>query len=98
MASFHSEETDHLFQALLTLQSVEECYQFFEDICTIREIESISQRLEVARLLKAGRVYTDIAAVTGASTATISRVNRSLVYGAEGYKKALERMKNEEDT
>ena len=73
MASVRSEEADHLFQALLTLQSVEECYRFFEDICTIREIESISQRLEVARQLKAGRVYTDIAASTGASTATISR-------------------------
>lgn len=92
MASFHTEETDHLFQALLTLQSVEECYQFFEDICTIREIESISQRLEVARMLKAGRVYTDIAAATGASTATISRVNRCLVYGAGGYELVLQRM------
>ena len=98
MASVRSEEADHLFQALLTLQSVEECYRFFEDICTIREIESISQRLEVARQLKAGRVYTDIAASTGASTATISRVNRCLAYGAGGYEMVLQRMEVEEIT
>ena len=95
MASVRSEEADHLFQALLTLQSVEECYRFFEDICTIREIESISQRLEVARQLKAGRVYTDIAASTGASTATISRINRAYNYGAGGYRTILPRLKED---
>lgn len=92
MAGFHSPEMDRLFQALLTLKTVEECYLFFEDICTIREMQEIPQRLEVARQLKAGRVYADIAAATGASTATISRVNRCLGYGAGGYELVLQRL------
>ncbi len=91
MASLHSDDIDHLFAALLTLETVEECYRFFEDICTIRELQDISQRLAVARLLKAGKVYSEIAAATGASTATISRVNRCLNYGAGGYQMVLQR-------
>ena len=80
-----SEAVDRLFQAILTLQSVEECHTFFEDICTINELLSLSQRFEVARMLRAKKTYLEIAQKTGASTATISRVNRSLNYGNDGY-------------
>ena len=83
---------DQLFSAVLQLETLEECYEFFEDICTINEIKSLSQRLEVARLLKIGASYEDIVSQTGASTATISRVKRCLLYGADGYKKILARM------
>ena len=79
---------DQLFRAVLSLETLEECYEFFEDICTIGELKSISQRLEVARLLKAGTGYD----LTGASTATISRVKRCLNYGADGYNKILPRI------
>ncbi len=84
--------TDGLFEAILKLENIEECYRFFEDICTIKELQSISQRLEVAKLLKEGKTYSEIEDVTGASTATISRVNRCLHYGAEGYKLVLEKL------
>ncbi|WP_090551547.1 YerC/YecD family TrpR-related protein [Natronincola ferrireducens] len=84
--------TDALFEAILELETVEECYRFFEDVCTIKEIQSISQRLEVAKLLKEGRTYIEIEKTTGASTATISRVNRCLHYGADGYKLVLKRL------
>jgi len=87
------ELTDQLFQGILSLTSEEECYQFFEDVCTIGELKAMAQRLEVARLLKAGVIYDDIVAATGASTATISRVKRCLYYGADGYKSVLERLK-----
>lgn len=83
---------DQLCQAVLSLSSMDECYQFFEDICTISELKSMSQRLEVARMLKAGHTYDDIVEQTGASTATISRVKRCLNYGADGYKTVLERL------
>ncbi len=86
--------TDALFEAILMLENMEECYRFFEDICTIKELQSISQRLEVAKLLKDGKTYIEIEEVTGASTATISRVNRCLHYGADGYKLLLERLDN----
>ncbi|SES88284.1 Trp operon repressor family [Natronincola peptidivorans] len=89
--------TDALFEAILRLENVEECYRFFEDICTIKEIQSISQRLEVAKLLKEGRTYSEIEKVTGASTATISRVNRCLHYGADGYKLILQRLEEQEE-
>lgn len=79
-------------QALLTLKTQEECLAFLEDICTINELDSLSQRLEVAKLLKDEMTYTDIAARTGASTATISRVNKALVYGSGGYNTVLERL------
>ncbi len=76
---------DQLFAAILSLKSREDCYRFFEDVCTISELKAMAQRLEVARMLDAGLIYEDIVAATGASTATISRVKRCLVYGADGY-------------
>ncbi|MCR4763334.1 MAG: TrpR YerC/YecD [Lachnospiraceae bacterium] len=76
---------DHLFDAIRTLQDREECYRFFEDLCTVNELLSLSQRFEVATMLKDKKTYLEIAGATGASTATISRVNRSLHYGNDGY-------------
>lgn len=90
------DDATQLFQAMLTLKTPEEMERFFEDLCTIQEINSMAQRFEVAQYLAKGLTYAQIAEITHASTATISRVNRSLVYGAEGYKLALERMHNEE--
>lgn len=87
------ELTDRLFEAILSLETVEECYRFFEDIATIGEIKALAQRLEVAKMLDAGMTYEEIVAATGASTATISRVKKCLHYGADGYRLALERMK-----
>ena len=84
---------DRLCEAVLSLRNVEECYAFFEDICTISEFKAFSQRLEVARMLDENHTYEDIVTRTGASTATISRVKRCLNYGADGYKTVLERMK-----
>ncbi len=89
--------TDGLFEAILLLKSTEECYNFFEDICTVSEIKAMAQRLEVAKMLKEGYTYMDISEKTGASTATISRVNRCLNYGADGYNTVLERLKGKED-
>ena len=90
-----SEPVDHLFEAILTLKSKEECYSFFEDLCTVNELLSLSQRFEVAAMLKEHKTYLDIAEKTGASTATISRVNRSLNYGNDGYEMVFSRMKEE---
>ncbi len=87
-----TEAVDHLFDAILSLKDKEECYTFFEDVCTINEILSLSQRYEVARMLREHRTYLDIAEKTGASTATISRVNRSLNYGNDGYDLVFERL------
>ncbi len=84
--------TDQLFDAILLLKDKEECYNFFEDICTVNEIKSFAQRLEVARLLNEGETYDHIVQKTGASTATISRVKRCLNYGADGYQLVLKRM------
>lgn len=92
MINIKNEMTDHFFEAVLTLETVDECYKFFEDVCTIKEIKALSQRLEVAKMLKAKRLYSDIVAETGASTATISRVNRSLTYGSDGYDIVLKRI------
>lgn len=92
-----NKEIDFLFEAILSLKTVDECYRFFEDVCTISEIKSIAQRLEVAAMLKERRTYIDIAQTTGASTATISRVNRSLNYGNNGYDIAFERIKEKND-
>ena len=86
------ELNDQLCNAVLKLETVEECYQFFEDICTISELKAMSQRMTVACLLKEGLCYNEIAEKTGASTATISRVKRSLDYGNEGYDRVLERL------
>lgn len=88
-----TQSVDNLFDAILSLDSREECYQFFEDLCTVNEIIGMSQRYEVATMLEEGKTYIDIAKETGASTATISRVNRSLSYGCDGYKLVLERNK-----
>lgn len=87
-----SDQVDKFFEAVLLLENKEECYKFFEDICTIKEIKSISQRLEVGKLLKAKKTYNEIEAETGASTATISRINRSLNYGVGGYDIVLKRL------
>ena len=83
---------DMLFDAILLLENRDECYRFFEDICTIGEVQSMAQRLQVAKMLKEGRTYTEIAQETGASTATISRVKRFLYYGANGYNTILDRL------
>lgn len=86
---------DQLFEAVLTLKNKEECYQFFEDLCTMNELMSLSQRFAVAAMLKEKKTYIEIAGETGASTATISRVNRSLSYGNDSYDMVLQRMKQE---
>ena len=91
-----SESVDQLFKGILELQTLDECYSFFEDLCTIGELVSMSQRFEVAKMLKEGQTYLAISAKTGASTATISRVNRSLTYGNDGYDVVLARMKEKE--
>ena len=87
-----TDAVDHLFDAVLCLNTREECYNFFEDLCTINELLSLSQRFEVAAMLKDGNTYLEIADKTGASTATISRVNRSLNYGNDGYEMVLGRL------
>lgn len=89
---FRDERIDYLFRAILTLESVDDCYAFFEDLCTIAEIQEMSRRLLAAKLLREDKVYTEIAAQTGLSTATISRVNRCLKYGSDGYLAALEKL------
>ena len=91
-----TEAVAHLFEAILCLKDKEECYTFFEDVCTINEILSLSQRFEVAHMLREQKTYLDIAEKTGASTATISRVNRSLNYGNDGYDMVFARMKGQE--
>ncbi|HZJ58146.1 MAG TPA: YerC/YecD family TrpR-related protein [Clostridia bacterium] len=91
-SKLRNQQVDELFDAVLELRDLEECYRFFEDICTINEVKSLAQRLGVAKMLRAGRTYQDIADETGASTATISRVNRSLTYGADGYNIILDRL------
>lgn len=87
-----TDEITQLYESILQLNSIEECEAFFEDICTIKELLAISQRLEVAKMLREHRTYLDIAEKTGASTATISRVNRSLIYGNDGYDLVLDRV------
>lgn len=88
----HIDSVSYLFEAVLSLKDENECYAFFEDICTINELLSLAQRFEVAAMLRAGKTYLDIAERTGASTATISRVNRSLNYGNDGYDMVFERI------
>ena len=90
-----TDAVDHLFDAILLLENREECYSFFEDLCTVNELLSLSQRFEVASMLKSGKTYMEIAEKTGASTATISRVNRSLNYGNDGYDLVFDRMKKD---
>ncbi|KKB35732.1 YerC/YecD family TrpR-related protein [Bacillus thermotolerans] len=88
-------ELDQLFNAILSLRDLEECYLFFDDLCTVNEIQSLAQRLEVARMLKEGKTYHKIENSTGASTATISRVKRCLNYGNDAYQLVLDRIKDE---
>ena len=89
-----TEAVDHLFDAILSLQNKEECYTFFEDVCTVNELLSLSQRFGVAKMLRDQKTYLDIAEKTGASTATISRVNRSLNYGNDGYDMVFSRLQD----
>ena len=91
------EDMDILFRGILKLSTVEECYDFFEDLCTVNELLSLSQRYEVASMLKDHKTYLEIAEKTGASTATISRVNRSLNYGSDGYDMVFARVKEQEE-
>ena len=91
MEKLHTKEVDALFEAILTLKDLDECYRFFEDVCTVKEIFDVAQRLKAAKMLAAGVNYAEISRETGMSTATISRVSKCLEYGAGGYKLALER-------
>lgn len=91
------EKSDRLYQAILTLETEEECYNFFQDLCTISELRSMEQRYEVASLLNDGMIYNDILEKTGASSATISRVNRCLHYGADGYQAVIPRLKERQE-
>lgn len=92
MAKFDKTQFEKLYKAVLSLESAEECDKFFEDICTIQELETISQRLEVAGLIKDGKSYADISAETGASTATVCRVGKCIKYGSGGYDIVLNRI------
>lgn len=91
-----NENTDELFKAILTLHTIDECYAFFDDLCTVPEIKAMSQRFAVARMLDEGEIYTEIVEQTGASTATISRVNRALHYGSDGYMLTINRLREAE--
>ena len=95
MSSWHTQEVDELFKAITKLETVEECYKFFEDACTINEILGMAQRLKAAKLLLGGANYNDISAATGMSSATISRVNKCIEYGNGGYKIVLDRLQEE---
>ena len=94
----YTETATRLFRAILTLRTEEECRHFFDDLCTIKELQDLSQRLEVASMLSAGKNYQEVSRATGASTATICRVNKCLNYGNQGYSTVLERMKEAEET
>lgn len=96
MKDFYSEATREFFKAILLLETEDECFDFFEDICTVKELQDISQRLEVAKMLKDGKSYQTVSKETGASTATISRVNRCLTYGSGGYKNLLAKLDKSE--
>ena len=97
MKSIYNELTENFFKAILSLKNEEECRKFFEDVCTIKEIQDMSQRLEVAFLLNEGKSYQEVLAKTGVSTATISRVNKCLNYGSGGYKETIEKFTKKED-
>ena len=97
MNNWHTKEVDELFEAILLLKDKEECYEFFSDACTIKEILDISQRLKVAKMLRAGNSYATISQAVGVSTATISRVSRCLEYGSSGYNKVLMRLEEKND-
>ncbi len=97
MTPLKDSSVDELFEAILSLQTIEDCHEFFEDLCTINEIISLSQRLSVAKKLSEGKTFSVITTETGASSATIGRVNRCLSYGTGGYKKVIENLKVKED-
>lgn len=91
MEKLHTKDVDSLFEAILSLESVEECYNFFEDVCTVKEVIDIAQRLKAAKMLRAGKNYVEVCTETGMSTATISRVSKCLEYGSGGYDLAIKR-------
>ena len=95
--TIHTEAVDQLFDAILSLKNKEECYTFFEDVCTINELLSLSQRFEVAKMLRQKKTYLEISEKTGASTATISRVNRSLNYGTDAYRDIFAKLESEDE-
>ena len=95
--NYMDEKMEYLFKGILTLTTVEECRAFFEDICTVKELSEMSRRLTAAKMLDENKIYTEIAEETGLSTATISRVNRCLKYGSDGYVRVLQRLKDGED-
>lgn len=97
MKDFHSDSIRDFFKVLLLLENEEECSRFFDDICTVKELQDISQRLEVAKMLDKGKSYQTVSKETGASTATISRVNRCLVYGDGGYRTVLDKLAESEE-
>ena len=97
MPDYHNESTERLFRAITAISSPEECRAFFEDLCTVPELKAMSQRIVVAKMLTDKKVYSDIVAKTGASTATISRVNRSLIYGSDGYEMVFGRIFDEKE-
>jgi len=91
-SKMRSEEADRLFEAILSLRDTEECYRFFDDLCTFSEIRAMAQRLQVAQMLREGKTFVQIAEQTGVSSATITRVNKCISYGADGYALVLERL------
>lgn len=95
-SKFKDEHMDYLFKCILSLESIDECYDFFEDLCTVSELKAMAQRIHVAKMLDEQRVYSDIVKTTGVSTATISRVNRCLHYGENGYRMVIDRVKGDE--
>ena len=97
MEKLHTKEVDKPFEAILSLETVDECYKFFEDICTVKEILDISQRLKAAKMLKNGANYMDISKATGMSTATISRVSKCLEYGGGGYAMIIDRVADDKE-
>lgn len=97
MKKLHTPEVEELFRGILTLESIEECYAFFEDICTVKELLDIAQRLRAAKMLEKGENYLEVSRVTGMSTATISRVNKCLTYGEGGYDLVLSRLAKDEE-
>lgn len=96
MNKFRTEQTDKLLKAIMNMESLDDCYEFFEDLCTVKELQDMAQRFETAIRLNNGESYLSIAKSVGISTATISRVNRCLVYGDGGYKKAIKIIEEEE--
>lgn len=91
-SKIRDEKLDYLFRGILTLETLDECYSFFEDLCTVSELQEMSRRMHAAKMLKENYIYSEIAEQTGLSTATISRVNRCLKYGSDGYISVLERL------